>query len=169
MPISLSDLDADTLPFLKSSLSHFYDSGRILAYFLCDLAFGSSPADDALNALLAKANYAAKFDVQICGSAFPVVDNWLTFLPAARVCVEVPWFFTLLGTLVWFVGVLALAYLLWTAAWLLLWVVYRVLYFGLECVGGFGLWAVGVLGGWLGMGEVDGGEVPVVVVVDTEG
>ena len=82
---------------------------------------------------------------------------------------EVPWFFTMLATLVWFVGVLALTHLLWRAVWLLLWAVYRLLDFGLECVGGFGLWAVGVLGRWWGIREVAVREVPIVVVIDTEG
>lgn len=167
MPIYLSDLDAGTPPFLtitflKSSLSQFYTSGRILTFVLCDLAFGTSPAEDTIDGILTKAKYAATFDVQICGSTFPAVSNWLTFLPSARACVEVPWFFTLTGTLVWFAGVLALIYLLFRAVWLLLWLMFRVLHFLLESLGGFGLWAVGVLGGWLGMKEV-----PVVVVVET--
>ena len=170
MPLYLSDLNADTSPFLttsflKSSLSYFLASGRIFALFVCDLAFGPAPHTDTINALFAKANYAADFKVQICGSTFPVIDNWLTFLPSATACVDVPWFFTVLGVLIWFVGLVCLLKLALESVVLLMKVVWLVVYFGLESVGEFGGWAVGVLGGWLGMREEEvRKEVPVVVV-----
>lgn len=87
---------------------------------------------------------------------------------------EIPWFFTVLGALVWSVGVLCLVHLGLNLVWLLLRLVWLVVHFLLGCVGEFGLWAVGVLGGWLGMKEEEeeeeeeGREVPVVVVVDTK-
>ena len=82
---------------------------------------------------------------------------------------EVPWFFTVLGVLVWFVGVLCLVTLLLRLVWLLVRVIWLVVRFLLGCVGGLGYWAVGILGGWLGMREEVVREVPVVVVVNTEG
>ena len=163
MPLYLSDL---TAPFLKSSLAHLLTSARILALFFCDILFGPARPEDTLTALLSKANYAAAFQLQLCGDVFPAVDNWLTFLPSAKACVEVPWFFALLGALVWAVGWVALVCAVGRAAWVALRAAWWAVYFLLECVGGSGYWAVGVLGGWLGMKEE--GEVPVVVVVDTE-
>lgn len=173
MPLSLSDLNADTPPFLttpfhKSSLSHFLASGRILALFLRDLALGPSAPEDTINALFAEGNYAADFKVRICGSTFPAVNNWLTFLPSAEACVEVPWVFTVLGVLVWVVGVLCLFGLVSSSVWLLVRMIWLVVGFLLDCVVELAGWAVGVLGRWLGMGEEGPREVPVVVVVDTE-
>lgn len=70
--------------------------------------------------------------------------------------------------LVWFLGVVCFVHFVLSSAWLLLRGLWLVVYFLLESVGGFGYWAVSVLGKWLGMSEGGGGEVPVVVVVDTE-
>ena len=170
MPFYLSDLNAEippflTTPFLKSSFSDFFASGRILALFLCDLAFGPAPHNDTINALFAKANYAADFNVQICGYTFPVIDNWLTFLPSAKACVEVPWFFIVLGVLVWIVGVLCLFNYVSNLVWALMRGVWFVVCFLLESLGELAYWAVGVLGRWLGMEEEEGRkEVPVVIV-----
>ena len=173
MPFYFSDLNADAPPFLttsflKSSLSQFHASGRILILFLCDLFFGPSPPEDTISALFAKANYAADFQVQVCGSTFPVVNNWLTFLPSAKVCLEVPWFFTLLAVLMWLIGVACLVQLVLSSVWMLLKGMWLTVYFLLESVGRFGYWALGVLGRGLGMSQEGEGQVPLVVVVDTE-
>ena len=173
MPFYLSDLNADAPPFLttsflKSSLSQFLASGRILVLFLCDLIFGPPRPEDTISALFAKANYAADFKVSVCGSTFPVVDNWLTFLPSAKVCLEVPWFFTLLAVLMWSIGVACFVQLVLSLVWLLLRGTWLTIYFLLESVGKFGYWTLGVLGRGLGMSEEVEGVVPVVVVVDTE-
>ncbi len=80
---------------------------------------------------------------------------------------DVPWVFTVLGVLVWFVGLVCLLNLVLNLVLFLSKVVWLVVYFALESFGRFGYWAVGVLGGWLGMREevvVVRKEVPVVVV-----
>lgn len=84
---------------------------------------------------------------------------------------EVPWFFTVLGLLVWFVGVLCLVFLALGLVSSLVRMVWAVVYFLSDCLVELAGWAVGVLGRCLGMEEEEKRErkVPVVVVVDTEG
>lgn len=81
-------------------------------------------------------------------------------------CLEVPWFFTLLAALVWFVGLVCFVNLVLGLVVLALRGLWLVVYFLLECVGAVGFWVLGLIGRGFGMGGE--GEVPVVVVVDTE-
>ena len=83
----------------------------------------------------------------------------------------IPWFFAALGALVWLVGTLSLARLAVGSLWALVRLVGAVVNFSVgRSVRGVG-WVARFCGRLLGMeGRVVGrGEVPVVVVVDTEG
>lgn len=79
---------------------------------------------------------------------------------------EVPWFFIVLGVLVWVAGVFCLFKLVSNLVWALIRGVWLVVCCWLESLGGLAYWAVGVLGRWLGMEEEEEGrkEVPIVIV-----